>query len=344
MKLHYKLLFLVLCLYSAINAKEKIKYPVVDIPKSLLENAHAVVRENISSTEVIAPTRIVTKRKMAITILKESALDLSYFREYSSSLSKVEEITANVYDASGKRIKRIKLEDIHDQSAISGASLYEDSRVKIIDPKCTSYPFTVEYTFEKRYNNSYQFPSWIFFEGYNVSIQSSEFKIKAPKVFPIAVKEVNLSEKGSSIEEGESIIKTWKIENYKAISHETMAGPITEWAPMIYANPEQFKISGYVGSYNSWKELGDYYYKLIDGQDKLPESTINEVKQLFKDDMTDYDKISCVYRYSQNKNRYISIQEGIGGHKPFDAETVDRLSYGDCKALTNYIMSILNHL
>ena len=46
----------------------------------------------------------------------------------------------------------------------------------------------------------------------------------------------------------------------------------------------------------------------------------------------------------QEKTRYVNISVGIGGWQPIKAEDVDRLSYGDCKALTNYMYSLLDYV
>jgi len=44
----------------------------------------------------------------------------------------------------------------------------------------------------------------------------------------------------------------------------------------------------------------------------------------------------------QNRTRYVSIQIGIGGWQPIAAQKVDETSYGDCKALSNYMKSLLD--
>ncbi len=345
MKLLYKqlVLFVAACLSFNVSAKDKTKYAVADIPKELLANAHAVVRESTTIYEYISPSNAVETNFYAITILKESALDKSEFTEFYNSLMKINYIEATVYDKDGKKVKRIKSDDINDYSAISGFSLYEDSRVKHFDPEYDSYPFTIEYSFRRKYETTLYAPNWSVFDGYNTSIELTQFKYIAPLDYNFKYKASNVSVDPVIEEVDEKKVYTWEVTNYKAPKYERNDPPYYKWAPIVFTSPTHFKVEGHTGSYNTWQEFGQFSEQLLEGKDNISQTTLNEVKALITEEMSDYEKIKTIHGYAQKKNRYVSIQDGLGGFEPFDAETVERLSYGDCKALTNFTMTLLKN-
>jgi hypothetical protein len=92
---------------------------------------------------------------------------------------------------------------------------------------------------------------------------------------------------------------------------------------------------------SGWKEFGKFVFDLKQGRDELPPDVKARVHQIADPLPTVEEKIAALYHYLQKNTRYISIQLGIGGFQPFDAKFVAQKAYGDCKALTNYMFSLL---
>ncbi|MBS4013287.1 MAG: transglutaminase domain-containing protein [Bacteroidetes bacterium] len=100
----------------------------------------------------------------------------------------------------------------------------------------------------------------------------------------------------------------------------------------------------YRGSNSSWEEYGKWIWEMNKGRDKLPQATIDMLNNMVKDIADDKEKVKAIYKYLQSRTRYVNIVLGIGGMQPFDAQTVDRNGYGDCKALSNYMVSMLKEV
>ena len=322
-----------------LSAKE-LKYPVNAIPATLKENAHTVMRLYKQELEIKSEKSATVSVTEVRTILNKNGEYNVNFMELYDPMNKIINLKGKVYDSTGKQVRSFGSEDVIDRSYISNSSMYDDNRVKIIDSKYLTYPFTVEYMYEIELKQTLFLPSWSHGTE-NTSYENSTFIVKTPAGYVLRYKEYNLPKGVVKSNLDEKKVYTWTLNDIAARTGEPMSSVISPDYPLLLLAPNKFEVADSKGSSESWKELGIWATSLIDAKDKLPESTILKLKELTATCKTDYEKVKLVYEFMQQKTRYVSIQVGIGGWQPFDAETVDKYSYGDCKALSNYTKALL---
>lgn len=334
------ILFLLL-VASISYGKKTIKYPVTEISPTLLNKADAVVRYQETTIEIDEDYRFTEKVSFAITVLKESGAYKAKFRAFYNKLLSVNAIEATVFDAEGRKVKSIKNDDIKDISAISGMALYSDSRLKIIDPQSSSYPYTVEYMYQKKYKTLMYLPTLELYPYFDTSVEKSIFRVVTPNSYQLRYKERNFPVEVAKSQKEETNVYEWVVENQPSMPYEPYSAAQQYYMPMISLNPGKLNYEEFNGSFSTWADFGKLFNDINQGKETLPEETIQKVKALLTPEMSDYEKIQTIYQYSQQKNRYVLIVEGIGGLQPFSAATVDENSYGDCKALSNYTVALL---
>ena len=322
---------------------EKYVYAVSKIPESVLQSAEAIVRTDERVFEIKDIDKATLTVKYAVTILKSSAKRHAYFVSAYDQFSKVKAIRGVVYDSRGEVVKKIKQEDINDYSAnLLGGSLFQDQRIKAIDPEHDDYPFTVEYSYTLVQNGLFIYPRWLIYPGYDVAVESSSFTLIRPDSMEVRIHESDFSfAKEEKLVDGEKTTK-WSVELLKPLNKEQLSPSIYERSPKILLAPSLFEIDGYPGNCSSWDELGDWINQLNAGKQELSEVTKQKIKSMLAGVDSDYEKTKVLYEYMQNKVRYVSIQIGIGGWQPVEASEVDAFSYGDCKALSNYMLAMLD--
>lgn len=131
------------------------------------------------------------------------------------------------------------------------------------------------------------------------------------------------------------------VQNIKAYHNESFSPSLSRVSPVVYFAPRSFTIAGFHGGTNSWAAFGSFIRKLNAGRDELPEATREKIKQIAAAKKTLRGKVDTLYRYMQSKVRYVNVSKGIQGWQPMEAKKVDEVSWGDCKALTNYMKSVL---
>jgi hypothetical protein len=317
-------------------------YSVSSIPDSLKENAHYVIRDYTKEFELLSVNSGVERIKKVITILDKNGesdayLAISYDKNSTVSITQI-----LLFDATGKKIRKVKQSEIEDYPAYS-VSLYSDDRIKLFKPGYAEYPYTVEYDYEVKSTNLISYGLWSPVEDYNTSAVHCQLTFICPTSIKPNKKEINISGKTTEIN-GNKTIAIWTLSNFKAIEEEPFDISISERLPSVYLMPTELVYDNYKGSACNWKEYGKWAYDLYDGRDVLSDAEKLKISSLLNNITDTILQMKLLFKYMQENTRYVGIQLGIGGFQPFDAKTVFETGYGDCKALSNYMHSLLKFI
>jgi hypothetical protein len=315
-------------------------YSVALIPDSLKENAHCIIRDYSEELELQSTNSGVEKTKEVYTILNkegERKASLAIYYDKNSSVSITQIV---LYDRNGKKVRKIKQSEIIDVPAYSDYLLYSDNRVIYFKPDYAEYPYSIEYVYERKFTNQISYGCWMPIDDYNISVQQAQLSVKYPKTLKIKEKEFNVLAPFSILTDKEKI-DTWKLNNLKAIEDELFDVSLSERGPSVYLMPTELIYDSHIGNANNWKEFGKWVYDLYDGKDELSDLEKLRINNLLIGVQDTSEKIKILYKYMQDNTRYIAIKIGIGGFQPYSAKSVFETGYGECKALSNYMHSIL---
>lgn len=329
------LLFLAL----ALTAKDTPRYPISDIPEELLKDAHAVVREDAMSFTIESKSTATLRAHFVVTILNSNAKHFATKAVWYDKLRKINSMKAQVMDASGRVIRKLKSNEITDHSAFEG--MFSDNRMKVADIAQAQYPYTVEFEYEVAYRFLYYIDGSAIDPYENVSVQHASYQLIFPEALKPRYKTYNISAEPKHEKDERGMISlSWSFQNIAARKFEPYADR-EKSIVRIEAAPTLFEFEGYEGTMKSWDEYGRWIAALNKDRNDLPEETKARIRELVANTSSREQKVKALYEYLQSKTRYVSIQLGIGGYQPFEASLVDKTGYGDCKALSNYMVAML---
>lgn len=343
-----KLLFSIgffLALVVSLSGKEKdqVLYPASTISASMKKDAHAVCREYRREFELMDYGKATEKVHLVVTVLDENGDHFGILQIAYDKTRKVKSISGRIYNADGISDDKLKNSAIQDINYTSAGQLYDDLRLKLADFKIKTYPYTIEYNYEIEYDGLILYPDWQPIEEYRLSVEKSSFYVSHPVKLEIRIKETNMPT-GCKTEKNENgkRINEWKLDSITAWKEEPMSPELYTQTARVIIAPTNFIYEGSEGKMNTWQEYGKWIQGLIQGLDQLPAARQTEIRKMISEVSDTIQTIETLYNYMQKRTRYVGIQLGLGGLKPFPAETVDRLGYGDCKALSNYMKALLN--
>lgn len=319
---------------------QKTEYASFLIPDSLTKNSNLVIRNNTIEIRLKSIDKQIIKKHKVITVLNKLG-NVNISQHYDKD-TKINKLSAKIYDAFGNEIKKYSKSKFTDISAVDGATLYSDARVKYLNYTPTAYPYTIVFESETQNSSTGFIPKWYPIEGYLTAVEKNVFKVFNPKNLTLRTKEKNFAGYPIKNLSKDNVIH-YELANQPAKKYEQSSVAYFDILPVLLVASNEFALKGVSGKATNWQEFGKWYYdKLLANQNVLSDGTITKIKELTKNAKTDIEKAKIVYDFVQNKTRYISVQVGIGGWQPIPANEVDKFGYGDCKGLTNYTKALLD--
>jgi len=165
-------------------------------------------------------------------------------------------------------------------------------------------------------------------------IARSEYVLITPKSRQFYFNRPNIAGLRQNVEEkGDSKIFHFLAENVAPLETEPMQPPLAESLGHVH-----------VSTYKSWDDMGRWYWGLVKDQFTADDEVRRRVAEITKGLTDDKAKVRAVYNFVVQKTRYVALEFGIHGFKPYRCAQIFARGFGDCKDKATLIVTMLKEL
>jgi tetratricopeptide (TPR) repeat protein/transglutaminase-like putative cysteine protease len=131
-------------------------------------------------------------------------------------------------------------------------------------------------------------------------------------------------------EKGNSRIWRFTADNVPPLDPEPMMPPLAEALGHVH-----------VSTYKSWDDMGRWYWGLVRDQFVADDEVRRRVAEITKGLTDDKAKVRAIYDFVVQKTRYVALEFGIHGFKPYRCAQIFARGFGDCKDKATLIVTML---
>ena len=323
---------------SGVVAKTNPEKLLQDTPvKEDYPQAGAIYLENKTVADHTGEESKIRRRKVIKVFNKRGVEDYGEFEIRFNKKTediKLKEVKTIKQDGTVMEPKEDAINEITPPEAAE-ASLYSDARIKVISMSGVE-PGSIlvcDYVKTKqKYGMEDEFWNYQLFQ-YTDPVKERELVVKTPADEKINHKVKN-GELKPEIEENNGVkTYTWKKQDIPAVVEEDNMPSLLNIAPLVE-----------ISTVDSWEEVSNWYQGLIDDQYQVNEEIKDKIEELTKNAETTEEEIEALYNYVTSQIRYIGLQFGESGYKPYSAEETFENKYGVCKEKATLLIAMLREI
>ncbi len=165
-------------------------------------------------------------------------------------------------------------------------------------------------------------------------VARAEYVLITPKARTFYFNTPNVPNLTRTVEETpDARIYHYVAKDVPAIEPEAIAPPFGELLGHVH-----------VSTYKTWEDVGRWYWGLVKDQFVADDEVRRRVTEITKGLTTEKDKVRAVYDYVVQKTRYVALEFGIYGFKPYRCAQIFARGFGDCKDKATLIVTMLKEL
>jgi hypothetical protein len=133
--------------------------------------------------------------------------------------------------------------------------------------------------------------------------------------------------------EGDDRVYRFSAANIPKIDAEPAMPGFAEVAPYLH-----------LSTYATWEEVGAWYWHLVEEQLVADDEIRKTARGLVRPGMTDAERVRAVYDFVVTNTRYVGLEFGIHGYKPYKVTQVLARRFGDCKDKASLMIALLREV
>lgn len=166
------------------------------------------------------------------------------------------------------------------------------------------------------------------------AINHAEYVLVTPKSRTLHFNQPKVPGLTRTVEEkGSDRIYRFVAKNVPGIVREPLEPPMSEQLGYVH-----------VSTYKSWDEMGRWYWGLVKDQFATDDEVKRRAAEATKGLTDERAKVRAIYDYVVQKTRYVALEFGIHGFKPYRCAQIFARGFGDCKDKATLIVSMLREV
>ncbi|GAB4326591.1 MAG: hypothetical protein Kow0074_21310 [Candidatus Zixiibacteriota bacterium] len=275
-----------------------------------------------------------------VRVNRTTGVDAGRIRIWDTFFQRLKMFEGTVTDTLGNVLFTLTEDQVTSLEPFSEFRLYSGDVIRSAELVAPRPPYIVDARWTVEVENPFFWPDWVLGDGW--PRQVAQYRVHVPRRENIHYQQVAPILVHHQEDDPRGRVHTWELKNW--IPENIGAAGNKELTPLLYVAPAEFRVGGEEGSTNSWRELGDWYWRLTKDEFGLDEDQKRWVRRQVQDVVGNRARASVLKDWVSDEWRYVAIEIGLGGWRPHPSSQVFNSRYGDCKDVVFLWISMLRSL